>query len=167
MRSKYLFTLGILVLLVTSNAFAQIPMKFKTFKAKDFEGAIIAREQVPQLEYFFEQAKGYWTPREEDAIEADHLAKEYLEKYNGGDQAVKASILAILGRLSGYRRQYVGLVEDNGNKTIWINYFYDDGEFAYWTQNLVFVLDGGNSFFRIKVNLNKKECYGFSINGAA
>ncbi|MBU0683517.1 MAG: hypothetical protein KJ864_04440 [Candidatus Omnitrophica bacterium] len=153
--------------MITSYTFAQTPGKFKVFKADKFEGAIIAKDQVPQLKYFSERAKEYWTPSEQDVLKADDLAKVYLQKYKGNDQYAKASIPSILGRLNNYKRQYVGFIEESGDKTIWINYFYDSGNFSYWTENLVFVFDGGSSFFRIKVNLKKKECYDLSINGVA
>ncbi len=157
----------IMVFFIAVNAYAQSSEKFKIIKTNEFEGAIIPKEQVPQLKYFDEKREAYWTPTKQDILEAEKLSKNYLEKYNGDDKYIKTSIATILSRLGQYKRQYVGLIEKNGNKTIWINYFYDNGSFSNWDKSLVFVLDGGNSFFNIKANLNKKQCYDLRINGVA
>ena len=80
-------------------------------------------------------------------------------------QSENESIMDIVGNLSNYKRQYVGFMGDNGDRIVYINYFYDDGNFSYWKEDWVSVFDGGSHFFQIKANLNKKECFDLSING--
>lgn len=153
-----------LLFFVTSYISAESLEKFKTIKTDEFEGAIIAKEQVPQLRFFREKRTDYWTPTEQEIVEAEKLSKAYFEKYNGADQYVKASIPSIVGEWGKYKRQYVGLIEKNEDKTVWINYFYDSRDFSYWDEEFPFVLGGGRNYFNIKVNLNKKECYDVQIN---
>lgn len=163
--NKVWFIGSIVVLVAVFSLVACPPGKFKAFKEGNIKGVIIAKEQAAQLKYFPEKVKEFWTPSKQNALEADRLAQIYLRGYKSRDPYTQSCIPDILSRLGHYKRQYVGLVEKEGDKVIWINYFYDSGHFSYWTKDLVYVFDGGRSFFRIKVNLDKNKCYDLSING--
>ena len=68
-----------------------------------------------------------------------------------------------------YYRQYVPIVNSLGEKHVWINFFCFeplaiDGK---WKTKPVFVLDGGDCFFGLKVNLTKETYYDFWMNGVA
>jgi hypothetical protein len=45
-------------------------------------------------------------------------------------------------------------LNSKGEKEVWINCFCRDGE-RDWRKNLVFVKDGGNCYFNLKVNLSR------------
>lgn len=67
-----------------------------------------------------------------------------------------------------YYRQYVGFIDDKGNKVIFINavckaYVQKDDLKKRW----IFVFDGGSCFYQIKVDLTNKKCLDFSVNGEA
>ena len=151
---------------MASCVFAQSPEKFKIVKTGEFEGAIILKEQG-RSEYFGKNIKAFWTPTEQNVLDAEKLAQAYLEKYHRNDNYHNMSVKHILSQLKKYKRQYVGLIDENGDKSVWINYFHDSGDFPQWDQQLVEVNDGGDNFFNIKVNLNKKNSYDLSINGVA
>ncbi|KSA14159.1 hypothetical protein [Maribacter dokdonensis] len=70
-------------------------------------------------------------------------------------------------KLDGFKRQYVPVINDKGQKEVWINFFCDDFGIEYWKTDLVQVDDGGNCFFNLKINLETKEYYELSINGYA
>jgi len=67
-----------------------------------------------------------------------------------------------------YLRQYLGYYNARGEKVILINAFcettYSKEEL---TRTWVIVLDGGECFYQIEVNLNTKKCSKFSVNGDA
>ena len=66
----------------------------------------------------------------------------------------------------GYYRQYVPVINENGEKEVWINFFCSIMK-DNWKTDLLMVRDGGNCFFNIKVNLTKKESSDLRINGSA
>jgi hypothetical protein len=66
-----------------------------------------------------------------------------------------------------YCKQFVGAINFKGEKTIWVNCFcekYKD-DFEKWKTEIVFVKDGGNCYFNIKINVDKNEYYDLNING--
>jgi hypothetical protein len=65
--------------------------------------------------------------------------------------------------LNKYKRQYVPVINDKGEKIVWVNYFCDDN--SYWMKEPVVVCDGGEYFFQLTVNLTTKKYYDFSVNG--
>ena len=69
-------------------------------------------------------------------------------------------------KLRKYQRQYVAVINDKGEKEVWINCFCetlgDD-----WRKIIISVDDGGKCFFNIKMNLTKGIFYEFYVNGSA
>lgn len=69
-------------------------------------------------------------------------------------------------KLKDYYRQYVAFINNEGEKVVWINlfcnYFNTD-----WKKNVVFVLDGGECYFNLKINIEKGFAYDFEVNGYA
>lgn len=65
-----------------------------------------------------------------------------------------------------YRRQYIAMTNDKGEKIVWINCFcgVDNDN---WRNSIVMVHDGGSCYFNLKVNLTKGVYYDFWVNGYA
>ncbi|WP_040252081.1 hypothetical protein [Psychroserpens mesophilus] len=70
-------------------------------------------------------------------------------------------------KLEGYKRQYVPIINKNGQKIVWINFLCDDFGTDDWKNQLFEVEDGGNCYYNVKINLNRKEYYELGINGSA
>ncbi len=69
--------------------------------------------------------------------------------------------------LKRYRRQYVTVINELGEKEIWINFFCKQNENFDWRKEPIVVADGGSCYFNLKVNLTKEEYYNLRINGVA
>lgn len=63
-----------------------------------------------------------------------------------------------------YKRQYFPVINDKGEKEVWVNCFCGHPDYD-WKNKIVFVFDGGNCFFNVKVNLQTKKYYDLMING--
>lgn len=63
-----------------------------------------------------------------------------------------------------YVRQYVGVINNEGEKEVWINVFCNDMKDEEWKKGIISVADGGDCAFNLKVNLNKKTYYDLIIN---
>ena len=69
--------------------------------------------------------------------------------------------------LKGKKRQYIPVINEKGEKEVWINFFCDDWGNDYWKSDILIVHDGGNCYFNLKVNLTTESYSELSINGYA
>lgn len=108
----------------------------------------------------------------------DFLLKEYLEEYNS---IVKKNIEEANQKphrnykikeadhvleLNNYKRQYVSGLNEKGEKVVWINCFCGKS-LKDWKESIVFVSDGGNCYFNLKLNLATESFYELRVNGVA
>jgi hypothetical protein len=79
-----------------------------------------------------------------------------------------------------YYRQYVCFVKENGDSIVYINALckifegpiHDDNDSLRWVRldwqhHLIEVDDGGPCFWRIWINVTKREYFNFMVNGVA
>ena len=98
------------------------------------------------------------TYNEEKAAEIAHIRTEFPERN------IKEKY--ILLDLPRYKRQYVAMMNKEGEKIVWVNAFCDDWD-QNWRKELMFVLDGGNCYFNLKINLTTRTCFDLWVNGEA
>ena len=65
--------------------------------------------------------------------------------------------------LERYKRQLVPVMNQRGEKEVWVNCFC--GSWDNWQQQLVMVDGGGSCFFNVKMNLTEKKTYDLMVNG--
>ena len=65
--------------------------------------------------------------------------------------------------------QFVGGELEGGDKVLWVNCFCmaESVVLKKWKTDIVYVADGGNCFFNVKINLKSKQYYGLIVNGMA
>lgn len=68
--------------------------------------------------------------------------------------------------LSRYKRQYIAVLNSKGEKEVWVNCFCGAGN-QNWKKNLIFVEDGGNCYFNLKINLTTRQYFELMVNGDA
>jgi hypothetical protein len=71
----------------------------------------------------------------------------------------------VIRELDEYKFQFVPVVNVRGEKIVWINAFCD----AFgtdWKKHIVVVMDGGNCYFKAKINLTTKQVFELGTNGA-
>ena len=69
--------------------------------------------------------------------------------------------------LTRYKRQYFPIVNEKGEKEVWVNCFCSTWGSDKWKSEIMHVQDGGNCYFNVKVNLTKQIVYELSVNGEA
>ncbi len=67
-------------------------------------------------------------------------------------------------KLENYKRQYMPVLNETGEKEVWINCFCSS-EHKNWEKEVVFAKDGGNCYFNLKINLTKLKYFVLQING--
>ena len=68
--------------------------------------------------------------------------------------------------LKNYKIQYVPYLNEKGEKEIWINGFCNNFNMD-WKKEIIYVFDGGNCYFTIRLNLSTGECIEIGTNGYA
>jgi hypothetical protein len=112
-----------------------------------------------------------------DLTQIEKLLKECVDNYNpeqerqfneikAKDPSAKIYKKHFVIDLTEYKRQYVAVTNDKGEKEVWINCFCDTWG-KNWRKEQILVKDGGNCYFNLKINLTKGEYYELTINGEA
>jgi hypothetical protein len=142
----------------------------------EFEG-IVFKENYYQRPGDTTEAKiKRYTPSNEDIILTEQLLKNQTKNktYNGDKKY-------IFNNLKKYHRQYIGYFDQNGDKSIYVNCFPNDEEWALvkakdgnkaldipkWYNTIFWVFDGGKPFWQMRINLKTGKIESFSINGVA
>ena len=68
--------------------------------------------------------------------------------------------------LNRYKRQYFAIINEKGEKEVWVNCFCNTDN-SDWKMEPIFVKDGGNCYFNVKINLKTKKYYELAVNGEA
>jgi len=68
--------------------------------------------------------------------------------------------------LKRYKRQYIPMINNSGEKVVWINCFCNTWD-KNWKNDLIIVMDGGNCYFNLKINLTTGKYYDLMVNGEA
>jgi hypothetical protein len=161
-----LLTIG-LVILFTFISCAQTNIAQGYIKEKNVEGYIFSKEYTPMLVYF-DDAKERYTPTKTDVLKAEQLVIDQLININSlVNQGGKCPV--IHKSISKYVRQYIGYVDQNGDRILWINYVIrkNNNQSSELSKDVIMVLDGCSNYWNVKVNLNKEKIYDLRINGSA
>ena len=67
--------------------------------------------------------------------------------------------------LSTYRRQYVAVLTEKGEKEVWLNFI--GGDYGPWREAPVSVDDGGKCYFQLFINLTQRDAYHLIPGGEA
>jgi hypothetical protein len=92
-----------------------------------------------------------------DALVKDCIA-QYMKDRKRDDQYAVAR--------KGYNLQLVAVTNEHGEKEVWVNAICKRST-DNWRSGIVMVMDGGNCYYHMKVNLSKKTYYDFGVNGYA
>jgi hypothetical protein len=106
-----------------------------------------------------------WTPTDADVAEAERLVRERLASLVPSPSHQAEAVPRIVARLTEYRRQYVGLRAEDGEQTMWINFFRAGADqHPDWTRSIVSVRGGGEDYFQLTVDMESFSCCGLRIN---
>jgi len=148
--------LTILVLLI-----AQQPL---FVKGKGFKGYIFSEDV--EMYVYFKEKPGRFTPTRAEVILCEKLLKEQLRNIKQSKAAQCAGCLVIHENLQRYMRQYVGYINEKGEKILWINMLWDESSYLEDVdKRIIMVDDGGNYYWNVKVNLKSAKIYDLQING--
>jgi hypothetical protein len=113
-----------------------------------------------------ENQKKRYTPSREDILNVEQLLKDKLKCENSELINQKNSCPVIHKNLKKYVRQYVGFINTDGEKIIWINLLWDKNiDDSSLKEEIIMVNDGCSYYWNVKINIDKKDLYELNING--
>lgn len=107
-----------------------------------------------------------FTPTEADIKLAEKIITAQIKDADGNWIVNSSKDIVIHKKLHKYMRQYVGFINDKGERVIWVS--------ALWNSKfieeragkyIISVSDGGSRYWNVDVNLNTQKLEKLSING--
>jgi len=156
-----------LLLYSTLNINAQMNKQAEYVKGKCFDGYIFPKEYVGIIP--LDSVKEKYTPSKEDILNAENILEEQLAFLNKKLINQGNGCPIVHKKLKKYKRQYIGLINENGEKVVWINFIWakKEGVLTKWDKEVIIVLDGCSYYWNVKVNLDKQKLFDLSVNGSA
>lgn len=117
-----------------------------------------------------------FTPTQKEITFAERILRKQIKEANKSHLNQFGKRQYIDRNLNKYFRQYVGFINNKGERIIHINLHWDrftltDRMKGYWDNRLDYLsdysitLDGGSRYWSVNVNLTKEQLYGLSVNG--
>lgn len=123
---------------------------------KDSKPTTLSTDDLQKIETILNKCVNDYNPEQQRRF------KEMNDKHSPNKHNQKNLIID----LTRYKRQYVAIINSKGEKEVWINCFCRTGS-QDWKKNIISVLDGGNCYFNLKVNLTTGQYYELMVNGDA
>ncbi len=138
-------------------------------KGNNFEGVIFDENYTMLLNNYIDPKYQRFTPTLADIKSVENiLQKKLKETYkNDTNNYMRLSSQAIHSRLKKFCRQYFGYIDKSGKKIIHVNCFPKayEADTKEWNSEIMMVLDGGTSCWRVEVNINDNNLFNLDFNG--
>lgn len=156
---KALAWLGILMIL---NSCSLLGSGNQTVHTGDYEGVILSVENARELGPLLgNDITEFWLPTEQDVANLEAGLPGYLQ----ANEQQFENLPVLWERLNKYKRQYVGYVEE-GRQVIYVNFFYNPPD-NNWKKEFIMVMDGGDSYFNLRFQVETGQFYGLQVNRSA
>jgi hypothetical protein len=143
-------------MLVVGSLAAQTPPLIRT-SGLGYDGAIVQRTQTR------DRIGISWTPTADLVREAETLLPKYLES---SAAASKLRNTAIRSQLALYKRQYWGLSSGN-RRVMQIHFFHEKTPVVQegrWLKSVVSVMGGGDRYFHVTYESERRSFTGLWVN---
>lgn len=114
----------------------------------------------PNFDFYFGKSE-HLRPTTLSASEVDDMEVLVDSAYQ---QLVKEHP-AFLHPLWEYKRQYIAVIDDKGQKEVWIGFYCDAPK--GWRKSVILVLDGGACYLRLWINFTLRKTSKLFSNGVA
>lgn len=113
-----------------------------------------------------ENQTGRFTPSTADIAECERLVRKKVAILNDEHESQENGLLCPLidEHLDQYVRQYIGFIDEAGDRIMWVNFVWSDKYKKLLSYEIPNIEGGCSHFFRFKVNLDKRTAYGFEVN---
>jgi hypothetical protein len=131
---------------------------------KGFTGYIFSKEHFVFKNVESEKAR--YTPTKEDIYLAEYILNEN-KSFLKQNQKMQKCCPVISENLENYARQYVGFVNTNDEKILWVNFVWKGYVADLIEKDIIDAYDGGSFFWSIFINLSEKTLFCMEVNGVS
>jgi hypothetical protein len=163
---KYLLLLLILQLLFSCIFKNSNSQHYYQVNKSDYQGIVFSGKNVSYN--IFESHNDFFYPKIEQISIAEKLIKMNIGKMNIDKLNQYDNCPVIHKNLKKYARQYIGFINEKGEKVVWINFIwkkYNSHITDMMDKEIIYFHDGCSYFWNIKVNIDKNQVYDLKING--
>jgi len=168
----------LLLLILTLNFGLTFSQNIELIESRNFKGAIFPKmydiplTENPSIEKRF-------TPTKEEIVELENQLRSQIKMINKNKPNQGKHYGPIIHkRLKRYDRQYIGFIDQYGQRVIQVNFIwngYSIGDFIRgfekpdesWKTEWQMWLDGGSYYWNLKYIIDKREFVDFQVNGVA
>jgi len=168
---KYLVILSILIINYHREQFAPKVQTIHQNRVDTSNYAVIKFDSAKHKMYFDGQVQPAMLSSAE-LTKIDKIVTERILLYNKeGEQIAKdhgKQYLSWINPTFKRYKQVIPVMNGNDQKEVWVNCFCHKPWNNYdWKTDIVMVLDGGNCYFQLKINLTTSTVVSFSVNGSS
>ena len=107
-----------------------------------------------------------YTPTKEDVYKAEEIIKSNIKQANKNLVNQSGPNLIIHKNLNKYIRQYVGFINENNEKVIWVSFIWEKySRRHHLEKDIIHVLDGGSYYWNVMVDIKNNNLYDLDVNG--
>lgn len=153
----------LLFLLINFNLYTCAEGIITLIKGRQFCGYIFPKEY--DLFGRFPRQTERFTPLKSDVEKAEVIIRTQLTALNNPRVNQVDGCPVIDQKLRKYKRQYVGFINADRDKVLWVNFVWNRNLDPRFKDQVISVQDGCSYYWNVKVNLSKQELYDLQING--
>lgn len=159
----HLIILSLFISLQSLNPISQPKqlLEYKQICSVDMSKYAVLPEDQEAIRSFFGEGCRFTKLENADFIEIDTILKKAIEKREkkGGYDLVRNP--------DTYYKQVIAGVNEKGEKEVYLNCLCSVANKKDWKKVFIMVLDGGNCYFQVRINLKTKKIISFVVNGLA
>lgn len=136
----------------------------------NFEGVMFDKAYKAEYLNLIEKYPDRFSPSIAEVLLAEKLMQKGIKEIDEHSLYPKHGYGPIVHKhLRSYVRQYLGFVNEKGEKVIYINSLWkkDTVKESDWLKDYYYVFDGGSAYWNVRVNLSTGELFGFGTHGVA
>lgn len=168
----------LLLIILLLNINLTFSQKIELVENRKYEGAIFSKSYIDEF-LNLPQIEKRFTPTKTQITEFENQLKKEIKRINKNRPNQGKGYGPVIHRnLKKYVRQYIGIIDKNGQKFIYANFLWDGYSIwdfirgyekpdRYWKKGWVMAFDGGSRYWNIKYIIDKNEFIDFSVNGVA
>ena len=131
----------------------------------NYEG--VAFNEDFETDVTVENEAGRFTLTSAEIDTVEKLMKKKIAKLNHThNHQASMECQLIDEHLEKYKRQYIGFVNEDGDKVVWVNFLHDNRFDKLLLYEIPNITGGCNNFFSVKVNIDHRRVYGLEVNDA-
>lgn len=142
--------------IVDTSVFTVLPFNPKLWFFKNCTQAELSERDLQLIEKLLKKCIDEYNPEQE----------RFYKKQTTQHPEYKLVEENFIINLKRYKRQYIAVTNEKGEKEVWINCFCSAHN-TDWKKSIQIVMDGGNCYFNLKVNLSTGKYYDLIVNGHA